>query len=133
MLENKNLFEAVDPLKSAYDDRIHLAHITALLGEPPQDLLARGKRTPMFYDAEGKSSSRKVKNAMSYSFTRDTGNPKGSDATPHNFSFESSISKIGGEDKRMFLEFVSRMLKWRPEDRSTAKDLLNDPWLRAVF
>ena len=70
---------------------------------------------------------------MSYLFTRDTGNLKGPDATAHNFSFKNSVSKIGGEDKRMFLEFVSRMLKWQPEDRSTAKDLLNDPWLRAEF
>ena len=133
MLENKPLFEAVDSHKSAYDDRIHLAHITALLGEPPQDFLARGKRTPMVYDPEGESSSHKINNAMSYSFTRDTGNLKGSDAAPHNFSFESSVGKIGGEDKRMFLEFVSRMLKWQPGDRSTAKDLLDHPWLRARF
>ncbi|KAL2049463.1 hypothetical protein ABVK25_010258 [Lepraria finkii] len=113
LLENKTLFEAVDPLKSDYDDQTHLAHITALLGNPPQDFLARGKRTPMFYDPEG--------------------NLKGPNATAHNFSFKSSVSKIGGEDKRMFLEFVSRMLTWQPEDRSTAKDLLNDPWLRAEF
>ena len=52
-LENKTLFEAVDPLKSDYDDQTHLAHITALLGPPPKDLLTRGKRTSMFYDPEG--------------------------------------------------------------------------------
>ncbi|KAL9132729.1 MAG: hypothetical protein Q9175_006096 [Cornicularia normoerica] len=54
-LENKTLFEAVDPLKSDYDDQTHLAHITALLGPPPQDFLALGKRTSMFYGPEGES------------------------------------------------------------------------------
>lgn len=33
----------------------------------------------------------------------------------------------------MFIEFVKRMLKWRPEERSTARELLNDPWLYAEF
>ena len=32
-------------------------------------------------------------------------------------------------DKEMFLAFVKGMLQWRPEDRKTAKDLLEDPWL----
>jgi len=66
-------------------------------------------------------------------FTRETGKLKGPDLTPQNFSLENSTSKIDGEDKRMFLKFVSRMLTWQPEDRSTAKDLLSDPWLRAEF
>lgn len=54
MLENKPLFEAVDPLKAHYDDQMHLAYITALLGLPPKELLARGTRTSMFYDPDGK-------------------------------------------------------------------------------
>lgn len=66
-------------------------------------------------------------------FTHDAGKLKGTDLTPQNFSLESSIIKIGGQDKRMFLAFVSRMLKWQPEDRSTAKELLSDPWLAADF
>lgn len=31
----------------------------------------------------------------------------------------------------MFIEFVRRMIKWHPEERSTAKELLQDPWLYA--
>ncbi|KAL8843403.1 MAG: hypothetical protein Q9176_002016 [Flavoplaca citrina] len=112
-LEHKTLFEAVDPLKSNYDDQTHLAHITALLGPPPRDLLALGKRTSMFYDPEGKL--------------------KGTDLTPQTFTLESSVSKIDGQEKRKFLAFVSRMLTWQPEDRSTAKELLSDPWLKPDF
>lgn len=66
-------------------------------------------------------------------FIRETGKLKGPNLTPQSFSLQNSISKIGGEDKRMFLKFVNRMLTWQPEDRSTAKDLLGDPWLRAEF
>lgn len=33
----------------------------------------------------------------------------------------------------MFIEFVKRMIKWRPEERSTARELLQDPWLFTEF
>jgi serine/threonine-protein kinase SRPK3 len=33
----------------------------------------------------------------------------------------------------MFIKFVKRMIKWRPEDRSTANELLDDPWLYTDF
>lgn len=36
-----------------YDDQRHLALITGLLGPPPRQLLADGKRTPLFYDPTG--------------------------------------------------------------------------------
>jgi serine/threonine protein kinase len=36
---------------------------------------------------------------------------------------------MGGEDKKLFIEFVRKMLQWLPENRSTAKELLADPWL----
>ena len=42
---------------------------------------------------------------------------------------ESTITVLSGEDKRLFLRFVGRMLRWLPEDRATAQELLEDPWL----
>lgn len=33
----------------------------------------------------------------------------------------------------MLIEFIKRMIKWRAEERSTAKELLRDPWLYADF
>jgi len=35
-----------------------------------------------------------------------------------------------GEEKKLFLEFVGKMLQWQPENRSTAKDLLEEPFLQ---
>lgn len=43
--------------------------------------------------------------------------------------FSNSTPFLQGEDKRLFIEFASKMLRWLPEERSTAKDLYNDPWL----
>jgi serine/threonine-protein kinase SRPK3 len=53
LLEGGKLFDPVAGSRSEsaeYDDSIHIAQITALLGAPPVELLARGKRTPLFYD-----------------------------------------------------------------------------------
>ncbi|KAK3301837.1 kinase domain protein [Chaetomium strumarium] len=36
---------------------------------------------------------------------------------------------LRGRNKAMFLDFVRGMLTWRPEDRKTARELLDDPWL----
>lgn len=52
---------------------------------------------------------------------------------PEDFSFETCINSMGGEEKLRFITFVKRMIRWLPEERSTAKELLEDPWLRRDF
>ncbi|POR31911.1 Uncharacterized protein TPAR_07878 [Tolypocladium paradoxum] len=114
LLEGRPLFEAVDELKGAkYDEKKHLAYISALLGPAPTDLLNRGRRTSIFY--------------------RPDGNLGNAELIPKDFSFENNLSRITGEDKAMFIDFVKRMIMWRPEERSSAKGLLTDPWLHADF
>ena len=115
VLEGKKLFKDVDPLEGQdYDELNHLGHISALLGPPPRELLDKGARTNLFYEPDGQF--------------------KGMAIAPSHFNFENSICKIDNdEDKRLFIEFVQRMIKWRPEERSTAKELLQDPWLYAEF
>lgn len=48
---------------------------------------------------------------------------------PEDFTFESQTPSLQGEDKRLFIQFAQRMLKWVPEERATAKELYEDPWL----
>jgi hypothetical protein len=38
---------------------------------------------------------------------------------------------MAGEEKGLFLNFVRKMLQWLPEDRKTAKELREDPWLQS--
>ena len=45
------------------------------------------------------------------------------------YNFSNLTPILHGEDKRLFIEFVRRMLQWEPERRSSAKQLYNDPWL----
>lgn len=48
---------------------------------------------------------------------------------PTGVSLEMSEEYLEGRNKEMFIAFMRGMLQWRPEDRKTAKDLLQDPWL----
>ena len=44
-------------------------------------------------------------------------------------SFEGCEENLEGRNKELFLQFVRSMLQWVPEDRKTARELLDDPWL----
>jgi serine/threonine protein kinase len=44
-------------------------------------------------------------------------------------SLEERISVLEGEEKELFLDFIRSMLRWRPEDRKSAAELLEHPWM----
>jgi serine/threonine-protein kinase SRPK3 len=50
-------------------------------------------------------------------------------ASSEAITFSNLTSFLQGEDKRLFIGFASKMLRWLPEERLTAKELYNDPWL----
>ena len=49
---------------------------------------------------------------------------------PH-YGLESTVSVLSSEEKRSFLQFVGRMLRWLPEERATAREFSSDKWLRS--
>jgi len=58
-----------------------------------------------------------------------TGQWKADVGIPKDTSLEKSEEYLEGKNKEMFIKFMRKMLQWRPEDRQTAKQLLEDPWL----
>lgn len=50
---------------------------------------------------------------------------------PESTTLEENECFLEGENKDKFIKFVKAMLQWRPEDRKTAKELLQDPWLNS--
>ncbi|RBR13629.1 hypothetical protein FVER53590_25260 [Fusarium verticillioides] len=114
LLEKKSLFS---PLTlgdgTAHDDLTHLAQIGALLGPTPHDLVNKGRRSALFY--------------------QESGELKRPSRVPRNSNLDSTLTCMSGEEKTRFIRFVKRMITWRPEDRSTAKELLGDPWLYKDF
>ena len=47
-------------------------------------------------------------------------------------TLESEAKALEGEEKTKSLAFIKRTLQWRPEDRASAIELLQDPWISWV-
>ena len=56
------------------------------------------------------------------------GNWRGAAEIPKEM-LEDAEKQLKGEEKAVFLSFVKKMLKWKPGERTSAKELLDDPWL----
>lgn len=90
-------------------------------------MLQRGKRSQEFFTDGGSyhfSRQRHFKRLISL---------QGMEADieiPTGVSLELSKDFLEGRNKEIFMDFIrGMMLQWRPEDRKTVKDLLQDPWL----
>ncbi|KAL2010521.1 hypothetical protein VTN00DRAFT_6328 [Thermoascus crustaceus] len=109
MLENRMLFWGRDPRTGRYSELCHVAEMIAVLGPPPRALLERSKRAKRYF--------------------RENGQFLAPNLVPHNLSLESTVVSLHGEERLKFLRFARRMLRWIPEERATAAELLGDPFL----
>ncbi|KAF6758026.1 CMGC/SRPK protein kinase [Ephemerocybe angulata] len=109
MFEGGHLFDGTDPEHGVYRGRAHLAEMIALLGPPPPELVARGALSSKFFSENGQFQA---------------GIP-----IPRSISLTDMETNLEGSDKRMFVEFLAKMLQWDPKNRQTPKQLLKDEWL----
>ncbi|KAF7552431.1 hypothetical protein G7046_g7410 [Stylonectria norvegica] len=108
LLGPKRLFTARDDDGDLYD-AAHLAQLIAALGPPPSEFLARNKeRASDFWDEKGKWLELAP--------------------IPTDRTLEALETRL--EDSSGFLKFLRKALTWIPEERATARELLEDPWLR---
>ena len=47
-------------------------------------------------------------------------------------SLEKLEGALEGESQQLFLRFLRKMLRWKSEERASARELLDDPWLRSA-
>ena len=109
LIESCGLFDAIDTRPGKYNSSQHLGLMIGLLGPPPKELLERGDATATYFDEHG--HFRKP------------------DHINDDVSWEGSISRMRGEEKECFIDFAKKMITWLPEDRWTAKQLLEHPFL----
>lgn len=109
LFENFGLFDAIDTGRTHYSPEKHLGLMIALMGPPPKTLIDRGSKSPAYFDEHDQ-----------FRFP---------ESVPKNFSFESSITRFRGDDKELFIDFAQKMVRWLPEERWSAKQLLQHPWL----
>ena len=128
LFERRHLFYGNDPNGKGYSTRAHLAEVMGVLGPPPLDMPQRGKRSHEFFTEDGKYPfparhfAKAYEDDVAKKWKQDIEIPIGT-------SLETSEQFLEGRNKEMFIAFMRGMLQWRPEDRKTAKDLLQDPWV----
>ncbi|KAI8650944.1 Protein kinase domain-containing protein [Fusarium keratoplasticum] len=107
LLEGRTLFSARKE-DSSFSDGVHLSELIAALGPPPTKLLNRNRKRALEYWNENYKWDEFV-------------------PIPKEKTLEAVETKL--KDKTKFLPFIRRALAWDPNDRPTAKELLQDPWL----
>lgn len=134
-MEGRELFTHIRSGQGEYDVRAHLAEMIALLGAPSKILIDREIRWSevKWSHAMPNSEGKLCQGAREYyggPFSNSEGEFMHKDLIPIDVRLEDSVLSLEGEDKRLFLDFIKKMLQWLPEDRKTAKELLEDPWLQ---
>ena len=103
------LFDCISTEPGKYHSDQHLGAMINLLGPPPEELLERGSTSATYFDG---TEFRKPKliNAKC--------------------TWESQLKKnLKGEERELFIDFAKKMIRWVPEERWTAKQLLDHPFL----
>ncbi|KUJ06239.1 kinase-like protein [Mollisia scopiformis] len=108
MFENRRMFDGLDPETGKYGNRFHLASIVGLLGPPPLEFLQRNECSSVYFDDRG---NWKCLNPIL------------------SVSWEDSERNLEVSNKKGFLDFVRKMVRWTPESRASPSELLEDPWL----
>lgn len=110
--------------------------MVALIGPPPSDFVRRSETTAQCFDQNGK----RPPFHHSFQFSSPSNlSPRvdilagdwiaHDDAAVPPISLEDLEKRLSGSEKECFLDFLRSMLKWLPEERRTAKQLLDNPWL----
>ncbi|KKK14984.1 hypothetical protein P175DRAFT_0554466 [Aspergillus ochraceoroseus IBT 24754] len=110
MFEGQHLFGDIFHSRGGHDPFKHLALMVALIGPPPAEFVQRSETTEQCFDSSG-------------------GWIAHHEAPIPSVSLEALEKRLSGEEKEFFLAFIMSMLKWMPEERKTAKQLLEHPFL----
>ncbi|KAI9681153.1 MAG: hypothetical protein M1817_002435 [Caeruleum heppii] len=135
LMENRDLFNQIHSSRGEYQSHAHIAQMIALLGPPPKELLHREREarnwkwTPAIENSSGKFCEGPTE-FYGGPFFDSEGKYLYEDLIPGDLNLADSISSLEENEKSPFIDFVTKMLQWLPEKRSTAKELLEDPWLR---
>ena len=109
LLHNKFLFDVKDEDERKFNV-MYLAEMQQVLGPPPLDFLRRSETSLLYWNGHGQWRHIKTIEANP--------KPKG-----------DRVDGLEGTEKEEFLSFIRCMIAWKPENRKTARQWLDDPWL----
>lgn len=106
--------------------------MVALIGPPPSEFVARSDTAGQCFDPSGKRPV--LLTTRLHLVAGADAQHVGAwiaheDAVIPAVSLDSLEQRLSGGEKEDFIRFMKCMLKWLPEERMTAKQLLQHPWL----
>jgi len=117
------------PLFPGEDEKDQMALIVELLGMPPSELLATGKRTRNFFSSHGHPRYCKVTELMNGTTVLGGGMSKrGKVRGPPASRTWGQALKNTADD--LIINFLRRCISWDPNTRLTPQQALVHPWLR---
>jgi serine/threonine-protein kinase SRPK3 len=138
--ENKHMFNALDE-DQQYSPSHHVAEMVAYLGLPPLEFVQRSEATRNVFDEHGKSyylvifpsprPSRTPEGVINIDLDLGKWLGAGGVKIPP-ISFWESEENLSGKTREGFFRFIRSMLRWCPEERKSARELLDDPWLNEM-
>ncbi|KAE8402357.1 kinase-like domain-containing protein [Aspergillus pseudonomiae] len=134
LIEGKELFSQVHDEHGKYQAKAHLAEMIAFLGPPPEDLIARYR---WMLDYQWSHPITTADGAIYKSCDQFFGGPFFNsdgeflykDLIP-NRNLADTLPSLEEKERENFLSFVKSMLAWVPEERKTARELAEHPFLR---
>lgn len=135
LLEKRDLFDQICDGESRYSGRMHLAQMISLLGPPPAALLESAEKAsgwrwaPKLENSQGELCDSAV-DFYGGPFFNDQGEFLYPELVHGKGTLHHTVLSLEGKEKGDFVDFALEILKWMPQERKTAKDLLDHPWLR---
>ncbi|CCE30567.1 probable dis1-suppressing protein kinase dsk1 [Claviceps purpurea 20.1] len=133
-MEDNALFERPAGDDDVYDAHVHLAQMISILGDPPQALVERERRFRDFkigstiVNERGEKCST-MNEFWGGPFFDDDGCMIRKELIKERRDLSDTVTEITGDEKERFLDFAASMLQWLPENRKTAKELSQHPFL----
>lgn len=95
--------------EGAFDDRVHVAELVALIGPPSPEYRNKMPLGSIFWDEEGQWT--------------------GQVPIPDRKLEDLALGEADGEDMSGFLQWMRKALQWDPADRPTALGLMRHEWM----
>lgn len=135
---DKHLFDAYDPATNKLSNKYHTSEMAAYLGPPPREFLEKSETSWKYFDRSGRVllffnclsvCLVRIELLRFFNFLFQTGRLITGFDLSDKLSLDAREERLEGEKKEQFLNFIRSMLRWDPNDRLTARELLDDPWL----
>ncbi|KAE8354503.1 kinase-like domain-containing protein [Aspergillus coremiiformis] len=132
IIENTELFCHTHDTEGQYSAKAHIAEMIGLLGPPPKKFLARSDTSayawPDSITNEAGKPCRSLHEFYGGPFFTHEGRFLHQNLIPTR-SLDQALPSLPSNDKDSFISFISSMLTWIPEERKTAHELMEHPFL----